>query len=292
MRALARLRSFRAAAESEGMSQASFSRRITQAETYVGMPLFERHRTGAVLTTAGRDFLEILRTLEMAEGHFRAGVARLREAGGGRITIGAGPLTTRAIVVPVLRSLLEALPKVQTRVLVRADDEPLGGLRRGTIDIAISDLTHTANLSDLDLHMIRKRTVSFWARPEHPIHARGPVSTADVFRDVLVSPFLHKHWRKTAATLLGDDAEAWQLAERLPQIECDDLALLTDLAVHADVICGGMDETGAEHAALGRLRKVEVTDAPTWNICAARRKGVSFPALDLTWKTLIDRFGI
>jgi DNA-binding transcriptional LysR family regulator len=291
VRTLAQLGSFRAAAEAEATSQASFSRRIARAEAYVGLPLFERRHKGVVLTAAGREFLALLQDLEGAEGQFCAGVARLRDTGGGRLTIGAGPLTTRAIVVPVLNSLLEALPKAHVRILVRANDEPVNALRSGTVDIAICDLTHTANLSDLELHTIQKRTASFWARPQHPIHTHGTVPVADIFRDVLVSPFLHKHWRSTAARLLGGDAEAWRLAERLPQIECDDLALLTDLAAQQDVICPGMEETAAEHEATGLLQKIEIADTLTWNICAARRKGVSFPALDLSWKALIEHFG-
>ncbi len=291
VRVLARYGSFREAAQATGTSPASFSRHISQAEAYAGNTLFERRRNGAQVTSAGREFLRLLDALDRASGVFEQGVERLKSTGAPTLNIGCGPLTTRTLIAPLLQQLLLEMPELRIRVIVSATKEPLEALRRGTLDVTICDLTHTPDLSDLDLLVIRKQVVSFWARPQHPVHNNGPISLADIFRLPMVAPHFHRHWRLAIAQVLGGNRAAWQTVEGLPKIECDDYGLLIDLACRSDLICGGMRETVTEHASLGLLTEIRTTEELSWNICAARRKTVSFPALEFLWEELISRFG-
>lgn len=287
---LARFGSFREAAAALGISPASFSRRIGEAENYCGQKLFERKRSGAVVTPAGQEFLRLLEVFEAASGVFEQGVTRLRDTGSDILRIGCGPLTTRTVIAPLLTDLQAQMPELRARVDVRATKEPLEALRGGQIDVAVCDLTHTPDLSDLDILMVRRQPVSFWARPEHPIHVRGALTLAELFREPLLSPHLHRHWRTSIAEVLGGDEAAWQRVQRLPSIESDDYGLLAELACQSDVIVGGMAESFAEHAALGTLVKIETKNEMLWNICGARRKGVSFTALDRFWAALSEGY--
>src|SRR6056297_621312 len=287
VKALARLGSFQDAAEMLGTSPASFSRRIARAETFVGHPLFERSRHGAHLTSAGSRFVALLGTLDDARSIFEIEVERLRTTGVETLRIGCGPLTTRTLIAPVLAGMLAVMPDLRFSVMVRADKEPLEALRRGALDVAVCDLTHTPDLSDLDLQILRKEPVSFWARPGHPVFAQGPVALSAVFALPLISPFLHTHWRASIAHALGGDKKAWRTVESMPMIECDDYALLVDIATRCDLICGGVRDAFEQHERLGLLRRIKVTDKITWNICAARRKGVALPAVDAFWDELV-----
>ncbi len=291
VRALAQHRNFRAAADALGRSPASFSRYIAQAESYAGHPLFERLAKGASLTAAGQEFLSMLDAFMEATSRFETGVERLRDTGPDILNIGCGPLTTRTVVAPLLAEMMKDQPDLRTRVQVSATKAPLEGLRNGELDVAVCDLTHTPDLSDLDLHMLQKEPVSFWARPSHPLHQASKVSVADVFRDRFITAHLHRHWRTAIANVLGGTEEAWQITNTLPQVECDDFALMTDLACRVDLVCGGMRADFAQHQALGLLTQVQTTETLTWNICAARRKGNSFPALDNFWGQLCAQFG-
>lgn len=174
---------------------------------------------------------------------------------------------------------------------MRATKQPLEGLRNGQLDVAVCDLTHTPGLSDLDLQILEKQQVSFWARPAHPLHQALKVSVADVFRDRFFTAHLHRHWRAATANVLGGTKEAWQITSALPQVECDDFAFLTELACRVDLVCGGMREDFAQHNELGLLKEIRTTETMTWNICAARRKGTGFPALDQFWNQLCTQFG-
>ncbi|PSL17093.1 LysR family transcriptional regulator [Shimia abyssi] len=291
VRALARMGSFRAASEAVGTSPASFSRYIAQAEEYAGQTLFERGGRHTILTSAGREFMVLLDKLDVATRMFEAGVGRLTETGPEMLNIGCGPLTTRAIISPILADMLEAHPDMRARVMVSASKAPLEALRMGQLDVAVCDLTHTPDLSDLEIQVLRKEPVSFWAHPAHPIFEQSQVSVKDVFRSPFMTAHLHKHWRAAVANVLGGDEEAWQIVSSLPQIESDDFGFICDLACRTNLICGGMAADFAEHAALGRLKQVQTKETMTWNICGARRKTASFPILDQFWERLRDQFG-
>ena len=162
VRMLAKHRSFRIAAEVTGTSPSSFSRYISQAEDYAGQSLFERSGKGVVPTSAGRSFLTMLDTLQEAIGQFEASTERLRQTGPDVINIGCGPLAARSIISPILAEAVEKHPDIRAKVKVTSSKEPLESLRTGALDLAVCDLTHTPDLSNLEIKILRKRKTSYW----------------------------------------------------------------------------------------------------------------------------------
>lgn len=61
--ALANTRHFGAAADKVGVSQPALSVQIAEMEKAIGLPLFERMPKGVILTTTGREFLPIIRSI-------------------------------------------------------------------------------------------------------------------------------------------------------------------------------------------------------------------------------------
>ena len=289
--ALVREGSFRAAAETIGASAATFSRHIAQAEKYAGTALFERGKGAARLTPGGRIFIQRLAELEAAQAHFADEVARLRDHGPEILRIGCGPLTIRTIISPRLAELREERPQLALKLVVSAAKAPLEMLRAGALDIAICDLTHTPDLSDLDILVLRRETLSFWARPQHPIFDGPPPSVPELLRRPFGSPHLHRHWREAMKRALGGDDAAKRMVEQAPQVECDDYALLCDLATRCDLMIAARDDIVAEYAATGALRQVTFRGAMKWNICAAKKSGGGFPALDRFWTRLEEMHG-
>ena len=292
MRSLAAHGNMRVAAELCAMSPSSFSRYIQQAEDYVGQELFERVGKSFRTTPAGRAFLNMLDNLDEALVNFETNADRLRHLGPGSLNIGCGPLAARTIVAPLLKDLMNAYSDIRAKVIVRTNKEPLESLRTGALDLAICDLTHTPDLSDLEIHMVRKRETSFWARPEHPLCKKDKVHVSDIFRSKLGTGSFPNYWRKQLAHTLGDTVEAHQIVANMPQIECDDFMLLAAIAMSTDLVVGGMASDFHEYEQLGLLKHIKTVEPLTWNICIARRKGASFPALDLVWNRLHDAYDI
>lgn len=290
VRALANVSSFQEAAQSQNMSAATFSRHIAKAEEYCGFLLFERRKNGSAPTEGGLRFLALTDELTASLARFDDGLRQARTAQEGFLRIGCGPLTTGTIIQPVLSRILVQRPNLRLKVVVRATKEPIEALRVGALDVVVIDLTHTADVGNLDIAVLRKRSAGFFARSDHPIHGRGPLSAREVFEYPMASAHLHKHWRATVAGILGGDQAAWDKADQMPAIECDDFSLLASLTRNTDHICTGMPETYADAIAAGTHREVRLSHPMPWNICAARRNGYSFPALELFWSALIDAF--
>lgn len=286
VRALAQHRSFREAAQALGVSAASFSRQIAAAEAEAGQPLFDRHRSGARVTVFGVQYLRLLEDVEAAHNQFEREVARLRDDGTDLLRIGCGPLATRTLITPALTRVMAQRPGLRARVVVRANSDPLDQLRAGELDVVVCDLTHTPALDDLDIHVMAREPVSFWARAGHPIFEERGLAVADLLRRPFCTAFLHRHWRETVFHALGGDDDARHIVDRLPQIESCDFGFLSDLTQNSDLLCAGRADAFREPAELGLMREVQTSDALLWNICAAKRTGARGEALDLFWQEI------
>lgn len=218
---------------------------------------------------------------------FEAGLRQTRASSEGFLRIGCGPLTTDTVVAPILAEMLRQEPDLRIKIVVRATKEPVDELRAVTLDVVIVDLTHTSELANLDIRVLDQRSVSFFARTDDPIHARGPLSAREVLEYPLASAHIHRHWRAGVAALLGDDHDAWSRVEQMPAIECDDFHLLIRLTRSTNHVCAGMKETFAKAVEDGSHRAVQLSHPLPWNICMAKRRGHCFPAMQNFWDALL-----
>lgn len=283
---LAETGSFQHAARVMGASNASFSRYIGQAEDHAGLVLFHRRRNSSTLTRAGQEFLPIAKALRQDLDRYATRVASLRDAGPGTLLIGCGPLTTRSLIVPVLRSVRQVMPDLRFRILVSAYARPLDLLQAGQFDVFLGDLTYTPDADNVEIMVMEKRQIQFVAHPDHEIHQRGPQTMAGVFDFPFASPHLHKHWRATLIKSLGGNTEAVNKVNAQPNIECDDYNFLTGLLAEPDYIVGGMPDTFAELISTKKIKPVSMKQSLSWNICAARKSQNTSAALELCWSEL------
>lgn len=284
--ALARTGSFQEAARQVGVSNASLSRHIAQAEAETGFALFHRGRANNSLTREGREFLPVAQGLKADLERFEKQVKTLRDAGSGTLRIGCGPLTPRTLILPALQAVRLQMPDLRFEVLVSAYGRPLDLLQSGEFDLFVGDLTYTPEADNVEIMVMAKQPVVFLAHTAHEIHSQGPCSLADILEYPFASPHLHKHWKATLIKALGGDRSAVEKVTALPQVESDDYGFLTALLDKPDFIVGGMRATFSERLALGSAREIPLGAPLFWNICASRRSSGGFEALDLFWNTL------
>ncbi|WP_109310880.1 LysR family transcriptional regulator [Ruegeria sp. AU67] len=195
--ALAETGSFQNAARAMGVSNASLSRYVGQAEDYTGFVLFHRSRNSSTLTRAGQEFLPIAQALREDLDRYATRVAGLRETGPGTLLVGCGPLTTRTLILPVLRAVRQVMPDLRFRILVSAYARPLDLLQAGEFDVFLGDLTYTPDAEDVEIMVMEKQEILFVAHRDHEIHQRGAQTMAGIFEYPFASPHLHKHWKAT-----------------------------------------------------------------------------------------------
>lgn len=285
---LAETGSFQQAAREMGVSNASLSRYIAQAEEHTKLKLFHRNRNNSKLTREGQEFLPIAVSLREDLERYEKQVENLQQRGRNTLLIGCGPLTTREIVLPVIQKVLREMPNLRFRVLVSAYGRPLDLLQNGEFDIFIGDLTYTPSADGIEIMVMEKRSVAFMAHAAHEIHDLGPCSLRDVFSHPFASAHLHKHWRATLMEALGGDAVAIDMVNALPTVESDDYGFLTGLLSEPDFIVGGMRSSFKELLSIGAIKEVSLQTPIFWNICASRKESDSSAALDLLWAKLLE----
>lgn len=129
--------SFRKEADSLALKQSNLSRRIRHLEEYLGVRLFERTNGGVQTTAAGRDFLvgvrRVLDELQIAIDSAKA--AGRGEAGhiaiGFYTSLSAGNLRAKLI------EFAQRFPDVEVSTIEGSRARLCGGVRNGTIDVAI-----------------------------------------------------------------------------------------------------------------------------------------------------------
>lgn len=284
--ALAETGSFQNAARAMGVSNASFSRYVGQAEDHTGVVLFNRSRNNSTLTRAGQEFLPIAKALREDLDRYATHVTSLRESGPGTLLIGCGPLTTRTLILPILRSVRRVMPDLRFRILVSAYARPLDLLQAGEFDVFLGDLTYTPEADNVEIMVMKKQQIQFVAHCDHEIHQRGPQTIAGVFDFPFASPHLHKHWKATLTKSLGGGAGAVEKVNAQPNVECDDYNFLTGLLAEPEFIVGGMSETFAELIRAKTVKPVSMKQNLTWNICAARKSQNTSEPLELCWSEL------
>jgi DNA-binding transcriptional LysR family regulator len=174
--------SFVGAADVQGLSQPAVHRAVRDLEQVCGAALVERRGRGVALTPAGR---RIARGIRLAAREIEAGIVELSgEGDGGRIVIGAMPLS-RALIVP--HAIAATMRGTSNPATMRAPNTPqivvvegswrelVEPLRDGVIDLTVGALRDEAP-PDLDQRALFVDEIAVVARAGHPL-AKDPAPT-------------------------------------------------------------------------------------------------------------------
>lgn len=183
--AAARHESFTRAAEELSVTQGAISQRVKALETELGIQLFKRERQGLVITIAGREYLDVVRT---ALDHIATGTDRLlKHQHSGVLTVSTSPDFAAKWLVPRLSLFTEAHPEIDLRISATT---PHVDFAREDVDVAVRHGDgawgglHVARLCAEELFVVcSPRLIAGRKQMRHPT-------------DVLKFPLLHLDSRK------------------------------------------------------------------------------------------------
>jgi DNA-binding transcriptional LysR family regulator len=135
--AIARVRSFSHAAETLARSQPAISRRIDLLEQELGAPLFERLRTGAVLTDAGVALLPYAQAALAAAKDGSESVRALRHGNVGTISLALVGTLADTRLTDALRRFTHRYPKVRLNLQTATSREVEELVRRGEATLGL-----------------------------------------------------------------------------------------------------------------------------------------------------------
>ena len=218
---------FAGAALASGLSQPAIHRAVRELEQICAIPLAERRGRGMVLTPAGR---ALARGIRLAAGEIRAGIAEAlgEDADGGRIAIGAMPLS-RALLLPrAIAAFLAGRPNAVIDVVEGSWRELVDPLLDGVIDMMVGALRKEAPAGVEQVPLFDEQLAIF-ARKGHPLEGAAPDVAKLAAYGWVVGPQgtpLRANWE----SLFGDVP-----APAVP-VECGSVMVIRGLLAQSDLL--------------------------------------------------------
>ncbi len=166
---IARLRSFKQAAEALFLTQPAISKTLKELEDIVGEALLLRSRSGVELTKSGEVFLHFA---QMSLASLQQGLDRVEREGRAekeQLSIGALPSVTARILPRAAAKFSELAPDAMLRIV----DGPLGyltdRLKLGELDLVLGRLGTSSAMDGVSFTQLYNEEVVFVVRPGHPL---------------------------------------------------------------------------------------------------------------------------
>jgi DNA-binding transcriptional LysR family regulator len=203
--AVARLGSYRKAAQSLHISQPALSESVRSLERELGVDLLERGRHGARPSESGRDLLQHVMTVLDA-------VDRLRQAAGEQhqttrvVRIGTVSTATVPLLTPAIRQFRDAHPFTQVEVVGGLQSDIQRGLLEGSTDLGLVNLLEGDDTPpELETTPLLLGRAVVCLRPDSPLASRPQVALSDLRSASLIGMrpgyVMHRYLHR----LLGDE---------------------------------------------------------------------------------------
>jgi LysR family hydrogen peroxide-inducible transcriptional activator len=175
--AVARQGSFRRAAESLDVSQPTVTSQVALLEKSLGVVLFERGRSGATLSPAGRELLPRARSVldcldELVETAGSAGSGAAVYRLGVKSTLGP------YLLPRILPALHAKHPDLKLYVREESPDLLESGLEQGELDLIMTGFP--TNSADLDGETLLREDIKLVLPAQHPLAGKAKVSGEDL----------------------------------------------------------------------------------------------------------------
>lgn len=178
--AIARLGSFRSAAEQLHISQPALSSTVRNLERELGVDLLDRHRSGARLSEEGRELLpHIINALDTVDVLRRAAdnhhqTSRIIRVG----TVNAG---TVPLLTPTIRAFREAHSSTQVEVVGAQEAQIHRALREGSFDLGLlTCLAEDDTPPELETTLLLTGRVVVCMRPDSPLARLETIGVTDL----------------------------------------------------------------------------------------------------------------
>ena len=178
--------SFSAAAEALSYSQPAVSQQIARLEAQAGVKLLERQPKGIKLTPAGETLVRHTERILAQLAEAQAELTEIATSARGRLRIGAFASAAGTIVPRAVSAFRRLRPGV--RVELKLIDPPFSihALRRGDIDLAISEeggFADDPDLSGLGVERLMDDVLYAVLPADHPMATRRAVALGDLVHE-------------------------------------------------------------------------------------------------------------
>lgn len=244
--------SFSAAARKFGRAQSAVSYAISQAETQLGVELFDRSGHKPALTSAGRALLADIRAIVARADDLRSRAQAVSKGIEAEIVLAVDAICSPAALAKILASFQQTFPTVAVRVHV----ETLGMVidrvleRRGALGVIATLLDLPEGLTRYALPATRMHAV---AAPSHPLASCAPEDAQRVMEESVQIVLSDRSKRTDGRDHAVFSPNTWRV---------DDITAKHEL-IRAGVGWGSLSAwTVADDVAAGRLKIIHAPSLP------------------------------
>lgn len=176
--AVARLSSFRAAAQSLHLSQPALSRRIDKLEDALGVKLLERTTRSVRLSNVGREFARKTQSLLDELDATILGMEDLAVQRSGIVTVACVPSATRYFLPHVLQRFHAQFPRIRVRIHDAHANEVLAAVAQGEADFGLNFLGQQE--AGMQFKPLLQERFVLACRADHPLAAKRSVKWAEL----------------------------------------------------------------------------------------------------------------
>lgn len=275
--ALARTGNYTAAAELTGLAPASLHRAVNDLSVALGERLVERRGRHMVLTRRGE---ARARNFGLAMAELRSGYSEIAAwlgKAGGRIVVGAMPLSRARWLPRAIFAFRKTHPDVEIAIVEGSHGELAGPLRNGDIDMLLGALRQDHALGDLEQEAVFEDRPQVIMREGHPLARSDSLALLDLRAYEWVLPSMQaplrgywqqlmEHDRRSAPDVAIECGSVLTIRELL--LETDMLTLLSLDQVRVE-IDAGMLTSRTPPAPIARM--IGITTRREWRPTAPQR---------------------
>ncbi|TWI58314.1 LysR family pca operon transcriptional activator [Pseudomonas duriflava] len=165
---VAQQRSFAKAAHAVSVSQPAISKTLKELEDILEVRLFDRAKTGVVLTQSGQDFMRYAGPCVQA---LRDGVSSVRSGSVQGQVVRVGVLSTvESQVMPeVIQRLHARYAALTISVTTGMSAYLLNQLKVGELDVVVGRMTDSPEIQGLNFEHLYSESMTLVVRPGHPV---------------------------------------------------------------------------------------------------------------------------
>jgi DNA-binding transcriptional LysR family regulator len=175
--------SFSAAADALSYSQPAVSQQIARLESQAGVKLIERQPRGLRLTPAGEALVRHTEKILAQLAEAQAELTEIATSARGRLRVGAFATAAGTIVPLAVSEFRRLRPGVKVDLQVIDPPDSIFALRRGDLDLAISEeggFEDDPDLSGLGVERLMDDVMYALLPAEHPLVTRRAVALPDL----------------------------------------------------------------------------------------------------------------
>jgi DNA-binding transcriptional LysR family regulator len=256
--ALVEEQSFARAAQRIHLTQPALSRSIQALERDLGILLFDRAARHVTLTSAGKQVLERGRRVLFEARCLKRDVDLIKRHELGEVRFGVGPHAAAIFLAELLVSSRASHPGLQLNPEVNSWDVLHDKLREEAIDFFVTDIKSVATDDAVKAQRLPPLGAGWYVGKGHPLQRKRKLSIADVlpytFAFVPLPEPIARRIRKVLQSTTKSDTG------RL--FECNDFAVLKDLAAESDVVLYAADAAVRREVRGGHLYRLKAMPEP------------------------------